>query len=112
LAALYADENFPHGTVVALRALGHDVLTAFEAGRANQAIADEAVLADAQRLGRAVLTLNRWEFVRLHSQHREHAGIVVCTVDVDFERQAARIDAELRGRGALRGVLVRVNRPG
>jgi hypothetical protein len=36
VAALYADENFPLEVVEALRRLGHDVLTALEAGQANQ----------------------------------------------------------------------------
>ncbi len=44
---LYADENFPLPVVAELRRLGHDVLTAFEDGRANKGIADEAVLARA-----------------------------------------------------------------
>ncbi|HWX42816.1 MAG TPA: DUF5615 family PIN-like protein [Blastocatellia bacterium] len=41
---LYADENFPLRVVLELRRLGHDVLTAFEDGRANQAVPDEDVL--------------------------------------------------------------------
>jgi hypothetical protein len=40
----YADENFPLDTVVELRRLGHDVLTALEDERANQKIPDEKVL--------------------------------------------------------------------
>ncbi len=31
----YADENFPLPVVAELRRFGHDVLTAFEDGRAN-----------------------------------------------------------------------------
>jgi hypothetical protein len=38
VAAFYADENFAEGVVVRLRRLGHDVLTAHEADRANQGI--------------------------------------------------------------------------
>jgi hypothetical protein len=38
--ALYADENFPLRVVEELRRLGHDVVTAFEDGRANQAVTD------------------------------------------------------------------------
>jgi len=33
MARLYADENFPLPVVEALRLRGHDVLTAFEAGK-------------------------------------------------------------------------------
>lgn len=43
----YADENFPLRTVKELRLLGFDVLTAFEGGKANQAISDEKVIARA-----------------------------------------------------------------
>ena len=79
MAAFYADENFPLQVVEALRRLGHDVLTAFEAGQANQRIPDDIVLEFATRSGRAVLTLNRWEFIGLHARFPRHAGIVVCT---------------------------------
>ncbi len=58
MARLYADENFPLPAVEALRRLGHDVLTAAEAGQAGQGIADDAVLTFAHALGRAVLTHN------------------------------------------------------
>lgn len=41
MARLYADENFPLPVVEELRRLGHDVLTMYEDGRANQSISDE-----------------------------------------------------------------------
>ena len=44
MASLYADENFPLQAVETLRRLGHDVLTALDAGQANRAIADDEVL--------------------------------------------------------------------
>lgn len=74
MAALYADESFPLEVVEALRRLGHDVLTAYEAGHANRAITDAEVLSYAAACGRAVLTLNRWDFVRLHAQNADHHG--------------------------------------
>ncbi len=74
MAAFYADENFPLPVVDALRRLGHDVLTAFEAGQANQRIPDDAVLGFASRAGRALLTLDRWDFVSVHSRIPGHAG--------------------------------------
>jgi hypothetical protein len=52
MASLYADENFPFPVVVRLRALGHDVLTALEDGRAGQKIPDPDVLARATELER------------------------------------------------------------
>jgi hypothetical protein len=60
---------------------------------------------------RAVLTLNRKHFVRLHHANPNHAGIVVCTVDADFEGQAQRIHDAVAGVGELAGLLLRVNRP-
>jgi hypothetical protein len=110
VAALYADENFPQRVVDALRRLGHDVRTAFEAGQANQAVPDESVLAFATAEKRALLTLNRWQFIRLHQSAPAHAGIIVCTQDEAVDRQAAAIDESIRGVQSLQGRLVRVNR--
>lgn len=110
MASFYADENFPLQAVEALRRLGHDVLTAHEAGQANQRIPDDAVLDFATRAGRTVLSLNRWQFIALHSRVPQHAGIVVCSHEADVERQAAAIDAAVRGAASLQGVLLRINR--
>lgn len=107
----YADENIPLPVVAELRRLGHDVLTAFEDGRANKGIADEAVLARALGLVRVVLTINRLDFKRLHNAGHEHAGIILCTFDIDFEAQACRIH-ESCAAVDLEGKIVRVNRPG
>jgi hypothetical protein len=96
--------------VDALRRLGHDVLTAQEAGQANQAISDEKVLDFAMEHGRAVLTLNRWEFIGLHSARPEHSGIIVCTVDPETHQQAARINEAIRKIATLEGALLRINR--
>ena len=111
MALLYADENLPQQVVQALRALGHDVLTALDAGNANQSLPDEQVLAFATRHQRAVLTLNRREFIRLHTRQPDHAGIIVCTQDADAGGQVARIHAAIAGLESLQGCLIRVNRP-
>ncbi len=76
MARLYADEDIPRPLVEQLRALGHDVLTALEAGQANQSIEDGDVRTHATSLGRAVLTHNRKDFKRLHAASSGHAGIV------------------------------------
>jgi hypothetical protein len=110
MARLYSDENFPLPVVEALRKLGHDVLTIFEAGKANQRYPDEAVLADASANRRAILTLNRKHFIRLHNASSQHSGIILCTYDPDFIGQAQRITEALRMHSALDGVMVRVNR--
>ena len=108
---LYSDENFPFRTVKELRNLGHDVLTAFEDDRANQKIEDEDVLARATQIGRAVLTLNRKDFKRLHYRNSVHAGIIICTNDADRLRQAKRIDEKLAEFESFEGELIRVYRP-
>jgi len=73
MAKLLADENFPLPVVSALRQLGHDVLTTSEAGLANQSIGDSVGLNFAHSQGRAVLTLNRKHFVRLHNTDPEYS---------------------------------------
>ena len=62
-------------------------------GQANERIPDDAIVEFAALSGRAVLRLNRWEFIGLHARLRRHPGIVVCTQDPNVERQAAAIDA-------------------
>ena len=66
MALLFADENFPFPVVEELRRLGHDVLTIREAGKAEQSLADESVLAFGCKEKRAVLTLNRKHFIHYY----------------------------------------------
>lgn len=99
VARLHANENFPLPVVEELRRLGNDVLTAHGAGKAGHAIPDEEVLAFAGDDERAVLT------------HPRHAGVVVCTFDPEFERQARRKHDTLNEHPELSGRLIRVNRP-
>ena len=107
----YADENFPLPVVVELRRLGHEVLTAFEDGRANRAIPDDAVLSRSHKLGRILLTINRSDFRLLHAFGHEHSGIVICTFDIDFTGQAQRINEACAEPMVINGQLLRVNRP-
>ena len=111
MAALYADENFPEPTVVALRGLGHDVLMARDDGRGGQRIGDASVLARATQLGRAVLTFDRRDYRRLHRTSAAHAGILVCTEDTDFAALANRIHAAVSAHPDLSGVLIRIVKP-
>jgi predicted nuclease of predicted toxin-antitoxin system len=91
--------------------MGHNVLTAQEAGNANQGIPDPEVLRFAVTSGRAVLTINRFDFIRLHNLQPNHAGIVVCTDDRDFEQLATRINNAISALETLDCQLLRVNRP-
>jgi hypothetical protein len=111
MAKLLADENFLFPVVFVLRRLGHDILTTNEAGLANRSTSDEEVLSFAHKGGRAVLTINRKHFVRLHRSGLKHSGVIACTSDLDFDGQAQRIHAILESEGELAGKLVRINRP-
>ena len=107
---LYADENFPLRVVEELRRLGIDVLTVFEDGRANQSITDQDILARAMELGRAILTLNRRDFKRLHFLVPSHSGIIICTEDPDRLYQAQSIAESLADAVELQGRIIRVYR--
>lgn len=113
MARLYSNENFPKRVVEQLRLLGHDVLTSHEAGRANQGIPDDDVLSYATGQQRAVLTLNRLDFFRLHkATNGHHAGIIACTRDdADPVAFARRIASAIADAGDLTGKVVRVVRP-
>lgn len=112
MARFYADENFPLAVVRLLRDLDHDVLTAHEVGQSNRRIPDPEVLAFAVARQRAVLTLNRRHFARLHEQQGgQHHGILLCTDNPDREDFAERIHAAVKGV-SLEGRLLRITRPG
>ena len=113
MANLYSNENYPLGIVEHLRELGHDVLTARDAGNSGRSVPDDEVLAYASSLGRAVITHNRKHFFRLHTETAgKHAGIIACTFDPDEARQAQRVHEALsQVRGSLAGQVVRVYRP-
>ncbi len=112
MSPLFSDENFDRNVVLELRRLGHDVLTAHEAGRANQRIPDADVLAFATQLGRAVLTFDRRDYRRLHGQFPVHAGIITCTDDRDFAALAQRIHNRISALSSLAGQLIRVTKAG
>lgn len=111
MARLYADEDFAASVVEELRKLGHDLLTVQEAGQGGKGIGDPDVLAFAVTQRRAVLTCNRWDYIRLHTRVRPHAGIIVCTRDDDFAALAVRIDRAIAACPSLDNQLLRVNRP-
>ncbi|MDZ8183814.1 MAG: DUF5615 family PIN-like protein [Nostoc sp. ChiSLP02] len=112
MARLYADEQFPRLVSELLRQMGHDVLTVQEAGNDNLGVPDEDVLAFAMKDNRAVVTLNRQDFIRLHRSSCEHLGIIVCTNDSDRIRMATRInEAIVASQESLQSKLIRVVRP-
>jgi len=111
MARLYADEQYPLPVVEFLRKFGHDVLTTQEAGKAGQKIPDEEVLTFAIADERAVLTLNRRDFVLLHTLQPNHYGIIVCSEDKNWERQAKLINDAISAQETLTDQLIRVKRP-
>lgn len=112
IGRFYANENLPEPVVVELRRLGHDVVTMRESGHAGRSVPDREVLEFATAVGRAVVTLNRRHFVRLHAERPGHAGILVCTFDASFPALALRIHDVVQATPDLTGQLLRVNRPG
>ena len=112
MARLYANENFPRPVVERLRSFGHDVLTTDDVGQSGRRIPDEQVLKFAMDEARAVLTLNRTDFIRLHRHDSHHAGIIVCTTfdPEEFERQADLIHTAIAVEPSLDGKLLRMTR--
>ena len=113
MVELYADENFELPVIKKLRARGYDILTALEAGNANQGIPDEEVLSYAVKEHRAVITLNYNDFKNLHKRNDNHYGIVICIstrLAVDRDDLTDRIDKALRDKESLAGELIRINR--
>jgi predicted nuclease of predicted toxin-antitoxin system len=84
MGRLGADELFPRVVVELLRLMIHNILTVQAAGKDNPKNPDEEVLAFAVSENRAVLTLNRRYFIRLHSLQSDHAPIIFCRGEDDL----------------------------
>lgn len=113
MARLYSNENFPLDVVIKLRYLGHDVLTSYDAGQANQGIPDNDVLRFAHGQERVLITLNRKDFIELHKQGQEHSGIILCKEcqgDLDYEQQAFKIHELILENTKLKSRLFRVKK--
>lgn len=110
MKSLFADENFPFPAVTALRVFGYEVLTLQEAGKGEQAVSDEEVLLFSASLQRAVLTLNRKDFIKLHQTKINHSGIIVCTFDADFQALVNRIHAAINDLDFLDNQLIRITK--
>ncbi|MBC3784799.1 DUF5615 family PIN-like protein [Spirosoma utsteinense] len=111
MAFLFADENFPMPAVKVLRQMGHDVQTLLQIGQAGLAIPDDELLRLTTSLGRCLITLNRKDFIKLHGQEPNHAGIIICKADSDFDALARRVDSCLKSQHDLtEGQLLRVQR--
>lgn len=111
MAKLFGDENFSARAMNKLKDLGHETLTAQEAGMANQKITDDVILQFASSEGRAVVTFDRRDYYRLHQEKPNHAGIIACTSNPDIEALATQIDQEIDLEGTLDNKFIRVYRP-
>lgn len=111
MARLYSNENLPIDLVRFLRQFNHDVLTSYDAGRANQNIPDHEVLAFAIADNRSVITLNRQDFIRLHRSGIAHSGIIICKEDRNYQGQAEALHYYLETLGnAMDNRLIRVQK--
>ena len=108
---LYTNENFPVPAAERLRALGHDVRTIFDDGLGNRSVSDLDLLARSVAQARALVTLNRSDFKRLHAQDQNHCGIVTCTPDTDLDAPADRIHERISNVLDLARQLIAVTRP-
>ena len=111
MVKLYADEQFPLPVVKILRTLEYDILTVQDAGKAEQKIPDPEVLHYATSLNRAVLTMNRRDFIHLHAQTPQHKGIVICKSSTKWEKIAQAIHNHLIQFESIEGQLVRIKLP-
>ncbi|MCC5896478.1 MAG: DUF5615 family PIN-like protein [Phormidium sp. BM_Day4_Bin.17] len=111
----YSDENIPLILVDKLRDYGHDILTCYDVGQANRAISDSQVLEFATAANRAVITLNRQDFIHLHRENMTHAGIIICKTDRNHVSQARHLHESIFQIKTLHNRLFRIlkiNQPG
>ncbi|MGA9380142.1 MAG: DUF5615 family PIN-like protein [Phormidium sp.] len=108
IGRLYSNENFPIDIVNKLRYLGHDVLTSYQAGQANQGISDDDVLKFAHQQERVVITLNREDFIKLHRDGKKHSGIIICKDDRNYDAQASKVHELILDTTELKSRLFRV----
>jgi len=114
MSRLYADEHIPSLVVHKLRLLGHDVLTVKQTNedKYGDGVPYEQVLAFATLDNRAVLTLNRTDFQKLHKEFPGHRGILAAKRIDNWRALAKLIDAAIkaviREHGKLDGQFVRI----
>ena len=99
----YLDECIDRPVVEALRRRGFDILTAVESGLGEEP--DDVQVAHAARVGRVLVTYNRWDFRRLHAAYqlsgRSHGGIVILPQSPPVHRRQMRAALLLDWLGTL-----------
>jgi len=53
---------------------------------------------------------NRRDFIELHEKSDRHAGIIVCTQNIDLREQSEQIHQVVQEAGDMTGKLIRINR--
>jgi predicted nuclease of predicted toxin-antitoxin system len=107
----YSNENLAINLVEAIRSLGYDVLTSYEAQQANQGIPDDEVLRYATINNRCVLTFNRGDFLVLHRNQINHCGIIACREERDYSVQVQVLHEFLEpGNQDLKNRLLRLQK--
>lgn len=87
-------------------------MTLLELDLAGRAVPDNEVLFLSTSLEQCLITLNRKDFIKLHSIQPNHAGILICTFDADFLALADRIHICLLAVDeSIEGQLLRVQKP-
>lgn len=110
MARFYTNENFRFSVVHKLREMGHDVVTALDAGNANKGISDEDVLRFAINENRILITYNRQDFIKQHYNIPHHCGIIICSLDPDIIGQATKIQKLVSSEEFFNGKLFRINK--
>ena len=76
---LYLDEMIPLDLALILRQYGYNVLTAKDAGMLGKSDSEQLEFSTSE--GRAILTFNIGDFIKLHNEwidlNRKHKGIIV-----------------------------------
>jgi predicted nuclease of predicted toxin-antitoxin system len=107
----YSNENLAINLVEAIRSLGYDVLTSYEAQQANQGIPDDEVLRYATINNRCVLTFNRGDFLVLHRNQINHCGIIACREERNYSVQVQVLHEFLEsGNQDLKNRLLRLQK--
>lgn len=84
---LLSDEHIYPDLAIALRRRGYDAISCQEAGLVSRRVSDAEQLHHATRQGRAILTYDAGDFIRLDrswkAEGRQHAGIIVVSRSVN-----------------------------
>ncbi|HET8626904.1 MAG TPA: DUF5615 family PIN-like protein [Thermomicrobiales bacterium] len=98
--AIFTDEDVDGRLAGELRRRGYDAVSCRELGRSNLGVPDDDQLAAATEQGRALLTFNARDYIRLDREWkaagRAHAGIIVSVQIQDLGELLRRVELHLR----------------